>query len=171
MFQCLCIFTFCDQVYYDTCIFFSSAKHPTHLPERLVVKGHLPQRRPGGQFQNPKVAVPSYKISDPPAGAAPRATWVSYIKCWLTLHIDAAAAVSELWNIPALACLVQEKVAASWTSCRRKWPAEQGSKNFRKRRRRRERQLWASIQNQASSWTWMNYNTRVNKMQRHIRFS
>lgn len=62
----------------------------------------------------------------------------------------------------ALTCVcVHEQSAASWTSCRRRWRGEPGSRSSRSGGRRSERPPWDSTPNPASSWTWTSCSTRV----------
>lgn len=90
-----------------------------------------------------------------------------------SLSIEATPKWVEIWvfihsHVYVRACVcvyVQGRAAVNSTSCRKRWHAEQGNKSSRERRKRRERQPWASIPNPASLWTWMNSNTRVNTTQ------
>jgi len=50
----------------------------------------------------------------------------------------------------------------SWMNYKRKLLAGPGSRSSRERRRKREKQRRASTPDPASSWTWMNFSTRVN---------
>ena len=68
-----------------------------------------------------------------------------------------AAAAAGVWL--TLSFLLQ--AAASWTSCRRRWRGEPGSRSSRSGGRRSGRQPWDSTPNPANSWTWTSSSTRV----------